>query len=148
MMLISRRMKVEDIDRVFEIETNSFTTPWSKESFHQELIENTLAEYYVLELDDYIIGYGGMWLIIDEIHITNIAIDTPFRGHGYSKTLMYALIEFGAANGYHHMTLEVRVSNDVAIALYEKIGFTGVGKRPKYYIDTGEDALVMWKEIK
>lgn len=89
MMLISRKMKVEDIDRVFEIETNSFTTPWSKESFHQELIENTLAEYYVLELDDYIIGYGGMWLIIDEIHITNIAIDTPFRGHGYSLSLIH-----------------------------------------------------------
>ena len=89
-----------------------------------------------------------MWLIMDEIHITNIAIDPPFRGKGYSKALMEALINFGQGNGYHHMTLEVRVSNHVAIALYEKIGFTSVGKRPKYYIDTGEDALVMWKEIK
>ena len=148
MMLFSRKMQVEDIDRVFEIETNSFKTPWSKESFLQELVENTLAEYYVLVLDDYIVGYGGMWLIIDEIHITNIAIDTAFRGRGYSKTLMDAIIDFGHVNGYHHMTLEVRVSNEVAIALYEKFDFVSVGKRPKYYVDTGEDALVMWKEIK
>ncbi len=148
MMLFSRKMQVEDIDRVFEIETNSFSSPWSKESFLQELVENTLAEYYVLVLDDDIVGYGGMWLILDEIHITNIAIDTAFRGRGYSKTLMDALIDFGHANGYHHMTLEVRVSNVVAIALYEKFDFVSVGKRPKYYVDTGEDALVMWKEIK
>ncbi|GAB6107687.1 ribosomal protein S18-alanine N-acetyltransferase [Fusibacter bizertensis] len=147
-MVFSRKMLVEDIDRVFEIETNAFKTPWSKESFHQELIENTLAEYFVLVLDDYIIGYGGMWLIMDEIHITNIAIDSSYRGHGYSKVLMDALIDFGRTNGYHHMTLEVRVSNHVAIALYERYAFVGVGKRPKYYIDTGEDALVMWKEIK
>lgn len=147
-MLKTRKMTIEDVDRVHEIEVQSFQTPWTKEAFHNEIVSNTLAEYIVLLYEDRIIGYGGMWLIVDEIHITNVALATDFRGKGYSKALIRALIQYGQEHQFKHMTLEVRESNHVAIALYEQFGFESVGKRPKYYIDTGEDALVMWKELK
>ena len=146
-MLKSRKMDVQDIQRVYEIEVASFKTPWSMDAFRSEIVENTLATYIVLELDDVIIGYGGMWQIMDEVHITNVAIDVPYRGKGFSKDLMHAMIEYAVTSGFKHMTLEVRVSNQTAISLYEKLGFYSVGKRPKYYIDTGEDALVMWKSL-
>jgi len=147
-MLTTRKMTLEDVDRIYEIEVQSFKTPWTKEAFHNEIVSNTLAEYIVLLYDAHIIGYGGMWLIMDEIHITNVALATDYRGKGYSKVLISALIQFGVESRFNHMTLEVRESNLVAIALYEQFGFVSVGKRPKYYIDTGEDALVMWKELK
>ena len=146
-MVKTRKMTVEDIDRVFEIESQSFKTPWSKESFYTEVKENTLATYLVLTLDEVVIGFGGMWLIMDEIHITNVAVAPEHRGQGYSKTLIYDMIKYAKEKGFQHMTLEVRVSNSVAIALYEKFGFESVGVRPKYYVDTGEDALVMWKSL-
>lgn len=146
-MVKTRKMTVEDIDRVFEIESKSFKTPWSKESFYTEVKENTLATYLVLTLDEVVIGFGGMWLIMDEIHITNVAVSPEHRGQGYSKTLINDMIKYAKEKGFQHMTLEVRVSNSVAIALYEKFGFESVGVRPKYYVDTGEDALVMWKSL-
>lgn len=146
-MVKTRKMTVEDIDRVFEIESQSFKTPWSKESFYTEVKENTLATYLVLTLDEVVIGFGGMWLIMDEIHITNVAVAPEHRGQGYSKTLFNDMIKYAKEKGFQHMTLEVRVSNSVAIALYEKFGFESVGVRPKYYVDTGEDALVMWKSL-
>ena len=142
-----RKMTVADIDRVYEIEVESFKTPWSRESIEKEVVENTLAEYFVLTLEDKVIGYGGMWLIMDELHITNVAVSKAYRGKGYSNVLIKALVDYGKENRFKHMTLEVRVSNIVAISLYEKFGFVGVGKRPKYYADSGEDALVMWKEL-
>lgn len=147
MMTEVRKMTVADIDRVYEIEVESFQTPWSRESIEKEVVENTLAEYFVLTLDDLVIGYGGMWLIMDELHITNVAVSKAYRGKGYSNVLIQALVDYGKENRFKHMTLEVRVSNHVAISLYEKFGFVGVGKRPKYYADSGEDALVMWKEL-
>lgn len=146
-MLNTRKMTLADVPRVHAIETASFQTPWSEEAFHKELTENTLAIYLVLELDGEIIGFGGMWLIMDEIHITNIAIAPEVRRKGYGDRLVEAMVNYGLENGFKHMTLEVRVGNAPAIALYEKVGFKGVGKRPKYYIDTGEDALVIWKEL-
>ena len=146
-MLTLRKMTTSDVDAVFEIEVQSFKTPWSKDAFYKEMTENTLAEYIVICEEDRIVGFGGMWLIIDEIHITNIAIAPEYRGKGYSKPLVQALIDFATERRFKHMTLEVRVSNAIAIALYEQFGFVGVGKRPKYYIDTGEDALVMCKEL-
>lgn len=146
-MVKTRKMTVEDIDRVFEIESQSFKTPWSKESFYTEVKENTLATYLVLTLDETVIGFGGMWLIMDEIHITNVAVAPEHRGQGYSKTLITDMIRYAKEKGFQHMTLEVRVSNAVAIALYEKFGFEGAGIRPKYYVDTDEDALVMWKAL-
>lgn len=142
-----RKMTLEDIDDVYAIEVSSFTTPWTKDAFYKELVENTLAAYFVVEEDDQLVAYGGMWQIMDELHITNIAVAKGSRGKGYSKVLMDGLIDYGKKYAFKHMTLEVRQSNNVAIALYEKYGFESVGIRPKYYMDTNEDALVMWKEL-
>jgi len=108
---------------------------------------NTLAAYFVVEDENQLVAYGGMWQIMDELHITNIAVDIGERGKGYSKVLMDGLIDYGKKYAFKHMTLEVRQSNKIAIALYEKYGFESVGIRPKYYMDTNEDALVMWKEL-
>jgi ribosomal-protein-alanine N-acetyltransferase len=151
-MLEIRRMCESDIDAVYAIETACFHSPWSKASFEGEL-KNTLAVYFVLvesepEFEsEQIVGYGGMWTIIDELHITNVAVLPSHRGKGYGNRLMEAMIQYGKDNGYVQMTLEVRVGNQPAIALYEKFGFVSVGTRPGYYVDTGEDACIMWKEL-
>lgn len=145
--LITRQMVLEDIEAVYTIEAVSFKTPWTRQAFKQELTENTRAVYFVVETQGEILGYGGMWMVIDELHITNVAIKPEFRGKGLSKHLMHALIDYGQKNRFSHMTLEVREHNHIAIALYEKLGFIIAGKRPKYYLDSGEDAFVMWKEL-
>lgn len=142
-----RKMTLEDIEAVYAIEVSSFTTPWTKDAFYKELVENTLAAYFIVEEDDHVVAYGGMWQIMDELHITNIAVEVEARGKGYSKVLMDGMIDYGKKYAFKHMTLEVRQNNKVAIALYEKYGFESVGIRPKYYMDTNEDALVMWKEL-
>ncbi len=144
---LTRRMVREDIDDVYAIEEASFKTPWTRQAFEQEIVSNTLAIYFVIETQGEVVGYGGMWMVVDELHITNVAIKPAFRGKGYSKHLMHALIAYGQNNRFSHMTLEVREHNQVAISLYEKLGFIIAGKRPKYYFDTGEDAFVMWKEL-
>lgn len=142
-----RVMNIADLDAVYEIEKASFQTPWTKASFEQEIVENLMAIYFVLEDLSGILAYGGMWQILDELHITNIAVKPSARGKGHGKTLVQGMIDYGIKNGYKHMTLEVRVGNQSAIKLYEVMGFVSAGIRPKYYVDTGEDALVMWKEL-
>ncbi len=142
-----RKMTKDDVDAVYEIEVATFANPWTKESIAQEVVENLMAVYMVIEVDERVIGYAGMWTVVDELHITNVAVSKAYQGLGYGKALMDALIDYGRAHGFLHMTLEVRVSNARAIKLYEAYGFIGVGTRPKYYIDNDEDALVMWKEL-
>lgn len=144
---LTRRMVHEDIDAVYAIEEASFKTPWTRNAFEDEIVKNTLAIYYVVESEGHVVGYGGMWMVMDELHITNVAIEPAHRGKGLSKKIMHALIDYGQSNRFSHMTLEVREHNQVAISLYEKLGFIIAGKRPKYYFDTGEDAFVMWKEL-
>lgn len=116
-------MKVEDIQRVHEIEKASFTTPWSKQSILKEITENKLSRYKVLTLDDYIIGYYGLWIVHDEAHVMNIAIDPDYRSQGYGTLLFENLIEMAVSEGVKRVTLEVRRSNEHAINLYEKFGF-------------------------
>lgn len=144
---IVRAMTLEDVPAVYAIECASFPSPWSEESFIQEMTENTMAKYFVVTLDEEIAAFGGMWMVFDELHVTNIAVAPLFRGRGLGHVIVEGMEQFAKQNGFAHMTLEVRVSNDRAIALYEKHGFKSVGIRPKYYIDSGEDALVMWKEF-
>lgn len=144
---IVRLMTAEDIESVYEIELKSFETPWTLEAFNKEIHENELSVYHVLELNESVIGYGGMWKIVDELHVTNFAVLPDYRGKGYAHLLMDAMEDYGVIHGFKYMTLEVRRSNAVAIALYEKHGFVGAGYRPQYYVDSGEDALVMWREL-
>jgi ribosomal-protein-alanine N-acetyltransferase len=99
----------------------------------------------VAENEGEIIGYGGMWLILDEAHITNVAVRVSSRGNGVGEKLVHFLIDEASKSGARSMTLEVREGNIAARSLYEKMGFFVEGIRPKYYQDNKEDALIMWK---
>ncbi len=138
-----RLMQLPDVDRVLEIEKGCFSVPWSRESFIHEITENKCARYLVLEADGTVVAYGGVWFILDEAHVTNIAVHPDFRGSGYGEGITRALMRQSAENGMTWMTLEVRRSNAVAQALYHKVGFTDVGYRKRYYDDNKEDALIM-----
>ncbi len=142
-----RSMQQDDIAAVCTIEREAFTTPWSEDAFRNELTHNQYAHYIVLEYDGLIVGYGGLWLIIDEAHITNVAVKSEYRGRGWGEKLMQRLKETAVFLGARRMTLEVRVSNTRAKQLYEKLGFYGVGIRKEYYTDNREDALIMWANL-
>lgn len=145
--LVFRKMTVEDIDAIGLIEQDSFSTPWTAEAFYNELTNNMFAQYMVMEYRKQVIGYAGMWIIIDEAHITNIAILTDYRGLGLGTRLMTEVQKTAIYLGAKRMTLEVRVSNDRAQHLYSKFGFVREGVRPAYYADNGEDALIMWANL-
>lgn len=142
-----REMRESDIDRILEIERESFSPPWSREAFLLELTKNILAKYIVVEVDEKVVGYGGIWLIIDEGHVTNIAVDKEYRGLGLGNKLLEGLIQLCIDRDIKHITLEVRKSNEVAKSLYKKYGFKEYGIRPRYYTDNNEDAIIMWKTI-
>lgn len=142
---IVRRMTTLDIDGVLTVEQQSFTTPWSREGFVNEM-SNELSYYLVMVEAGNIIGYAGMWLIVDEAHVTNVAILPEYRGRKLGEKLMATLLEHAKVRGATRMTLEVRASNEVAQGLYSKFGFTSQGRRRNYYTDTKEDALIMWRE--
>lgn len=144
--LTFREMSLTDIPEVCTIEGLSFPTPWSEESFRSELLYNQLAHYYVLELKGHVVAYGGLWTVAGEGHITNIAVHPVFRGRGYGRRVTELMLAAGEQLACVRFTLEVRTANRPAIALYESLGFHGVGVRPRYYQDTGEDALIMWRD--
>jgi len=139
-------MKLEDLNEVLEIEVLAFATPWSRNSFLHELIENERAFYLAAKNESgRTIGYVGMWIIFDEGHITNLAIHPQYRRQGVAHKLMNELIAFSKGNGVRYLTLEVRRTNNQAQELYQKLGFIHMGVRRKYYLDNKEDALIMWK---
>lgn len=143
---ILRDMIEDDIDDLVEIEETSFHTPWTKGSFKKEL-KNKFAKYVVVEVDKKVVAYAGVWLIVDEGHITNVAVHSDYRGLKLGNLVMEGIIKKCEENNIRAMTLEVRVTNNVARKLYEKYGFKNSGIRPEYYKDTREDALIMWKEF-
>lgn len=142
--VLFRKMTVADVNAVFEIEYSSFTLPWTKEAFHYEMTENKHAYYVLAETSDGIIGFCGLWIVMDECHVTNIAIRKEQRGKKWGEKLMLAAMTTAQENGAKTMTLEARVSNTIARNLYEKIGFKNGGIRKSYYSDNLEDAIVMW----
>lgn len=146
--LTTRFMEFRDADAVCEIEKLSFKTPWSKEAFIEELKAAERTRYVVAELGDTVVGYGGMWLIIDEAHITNIAVHPDYRGQKIGKRIVEEMIAAANSVGITSLTLEVRVTNTPAIKLYKDLDFQEAGIRKGYYSDTGEDALIMWKRQK
>lgn len=134
-----------DAKRIAEIDRLCFALPWSKEALADDIAENEKAVYIVAEEEEQIAGYAGMWITLDEAHITNVAVHPKFRKRGIGKTIMGALLRLAKRYGAVHQTLEVRVSNKAAISLYESLGFEGVGVRKNYYCDNHEDALIMWR---
>jgi len=142
-----RPMEPRDLIAVWEIEKLCFSIPWKKNAFLIEITDNRCARYFVAHTDGKVIGYGGMWLMIDEAHITNIAVHPSFRKKGVGHAILKALADESLRNDADKMTLEVRVSNREALNLYESMGFVGAGVRKRYYSDNDEDALIMWRII-
>ena len=187
MRYLIERMRLEDIPQVQAVEVQSFSAPWSAQSYEQDLQNNRLAHYVVLRetsavpaapgptaasaLPDRtsfgsrvahvfgrlrrtpalvvpdtrapVIGFAGIWMMVDEAHLVTIAVSPGQRGKGLGELLLVAMIDLGCILGASVMTLEVRVSNHVAQGLYRKYGFNNEGVRRRYYSDNGEDALIM-----
>ncbi len=140
---VIRRMRLKDVDQVAALEKAIFPRPWSRENFHRELTRNAVARYLVAEEEGRIIGYAGAWIILDESHITNIAVAEDARRRGVGRRLTGDLLALLSNLGAAYATLEVRVSNLPAQHLYQSLGFVSVGRRKRYYEDNQEDALLM-----
>jgi len=140
-------MRLADIPQVHEIERLSFSTPWPSYAFEQELTGNRLARYVVARVPDgaeeHVAGFAGIWLMVDEAHITTFSVHPRWRRQGVGRRLLLRLLELALEIGARRMTLEVRISNSAAQALYAGFGFTVTGQRRAYYTDDGEDAYVM-----
>lgn len=136
-------MTVADIPAVQAIERASFPVPWPAYALRQELETNRLAHYLVVRSGPRVVAYGGIWMMVGEAHITSFAVDPAWRRHGIGMRLMLALADVAASLGADTLTLEVRIGNEAARALYTRAGFRPVGIRPRYYADNNEDALIM-----
>ena len=144
-----RRMTIEpmvqgDLPAVLRIESQSFSTAWPPNAFANEIRDNRLAHYFVGRLDGRIVAYGGIWVILEDSHITTIAVHPDYRGRKLGEEMLLRLLDEAIAQSASWITLEVRESNAVAQRLYRKYGFTTVSTRRGYYSDNGENALVMW----
>lgn len=144
--LIVREAEIKDISRMAELDRQCFAMPWSEEDFRKEIEENPRAFYIVAEADEQVVGYAGLWVIPDEGHITNVAVCPLHRGKKIGTAIISTLIETCELSGIKEFTLEVRKSNVAAIKLYENHGFKEAGLRKGYYLDNGEDALIMWRK--
>jgi ribosomal-protein-alanine N-acetyltransferase len=155
-------MMVADVDQVMVIEHASFTAPWSARAYRYEIVQNEHSTMLVVRPKHLsakwpasllsrlrstkpvpILGYGGFWMLVDDIHISTIAVDPRWRGRGLGELLLLSLLERGAELGARRATLEVRVSNLAAQALYHKYGFRTVARQNRYYADNDEDAYIM-----
>ncbi len=143
MEIIFRKMTPADADAVSEIEIKSFALPWKRDTFF-EVVQRKNTVYIVGEFDKKIIAYAGAWLSFNEAEVMSVAVLAEFRGRGIGKKLFGELLKLCKERGANAVTLEVRPSNVAAIKIYESFGLKSVGRRPKYYIDNGEDALIMW----
>jgi ribosomal-protein-alanine N-acetyltransferase len=132
----------QDLDMVMQIEEASFSKPWSRNMFVGEINKNKYA-YYITAKDSwgYLMGYAGVWIVLDEAHITTIAVQPLFRKNGIGNLLLEHLLQKASRDDVQKVFLEVRDSNIQARSIYERLGFTVISKRKKYYHD--EDALVM-----
>lgn len=140
------RMVQEDADGVARVEAACMPVPWSRQSFWEEASHSDA--YYLIardvDRDNLIVAYAGCWVLVNEGHITNVAVDPDYQGQGLGRRLMNELTSRVKALGVDSMTLEVRPSNTVAINLYTSLGFRSVGQRPKYYTNPVEAAEIMW----
>jgi [ribosomal protein S18]-alanine N-acetyltransferase len=140
------KMNSSHLESLIELERQCFSIPWTKKMFTEEL-ENQRTFYCVAVYDDKVIGYAGMWVVLDEGQITNIAVHPSFRRRKIASYFLLTLIQYAKENGACQLTLEVRESNVLARLLYEKHGFYRVGTRRAYYQDNGEDACILLKNL-
>lgn len=141
-----RPMKLSDISDILVIETLAFSVPWTEADFFAE-IDNPRAHYLVYEDKGELIGYAGYWQVLEEGHITNIAIKPSHQGRGNGKKLIEAMVNNARIIGIEQMTLEVRESNVNALKAYSSVGFHIEGRRSQYYTNPNEDALIMWLSL-
>lgn len=142
--LYIRPMEEKDVDAVSRLEEETFSMPWSRSAF-LNMITKADAAYYVAELDGVIVGGCGVLMAAGEGNITNVAVTESVRGQGVGTKMLRHLIGEGEKQGLTAFTLEVRVSNEAAIHMYEKLGFRSEGIRPNFYEKPAEDAMIMWK---
>jgi ribosomal-protein-alanine N-acetyltransferase len=154
-------MRESDVNTVQEIEREIFATPWPRNAYYRELASRSSAHYVVLrqegldarppevksaDFDPTIVGYGGMWRMYDEAHVTTIGVRHDLQHHGYGRILFAGLVQAAYDMGAKWVTLEVRTSNDNAMRMYDGFAFKVIGRRKGYYTDNGEDAIVMWSD--
>jgi ribosomal-protein-alanine N-acetyltransferase len=137
-------MRTRDLRGVLRIEEAVFPHPWSHRLFVEELSQRRSRAYRAAWVGKTIVGFAGQMFIDDESHVNNIAVDPGWQGRGLGAAILADLVRTGLAHGARHLTLEVRVGNDPAIALYRRFGMAPVGVRPNYYPESGDDALIMW----
>jgi ribosomal-protein-alanine N-acetyltransferase len=138
-------MRYADVEAVAQIERRNYPTPWNPNAYYTEL-SNRSAAYFVARCDAQVVGYGGMWVIMDEAHITTLAVDPDYRGKKIGERLLIAMLEEAIFRGGDRATLEVRENNRVAQNLYRKYGFREAAIRKNYYSDNSENAVVMWAD--
>jgi len=141
--IMIERMQSSDVEEVAELDKKCFPTPWSVSAYATE-VQNLSAYYVVARAEGSILGFAGMWLIMDEAHITTLGVDPECRGRKIGERMLVELLDEAFHRGARRATLEVRKQNTVAQKLYEKYGFQTVAVRKAYYADNNEDALVMW----
>jgi len=144
--MVIEDMTIDDVAGVQDVERSSFPLPWPANAFRHELTQNKNARYIVAREGDKIVGYAGLWLMVDEAHITTFAVLPEHRRRRIGERLLQRLFDIADEMGAEWLTLEVRVSNIGAQRLYEKYGFRRAGVRRRYYSDNNEDALIMWTD--
>ena len=145
-MIEIRRMKLEDVPEVVEIDRSSFTLPWTERSFKYEVHENHAARCWVTTMDGQVVAMMVLWIIVDEAHIATIATHPHFRRRGFARRMLVNALVAAHEEGMKKALLEVRARHVVAQKIYCDIGFVEVGRRPMYYRDNGEDAVLMTME--
>ena len=144
--MIIRKMRSSDVAAIAELEKRCFSDPWSADSIASELV-NPLSYWLVAEVDGQVAGYVGSQSVLDAADMMNIAVSPDYRRRGIAKALVNELTAYLSKNNVIALLLEVRVSNEPAITLYEKMGFQQVGRRPNYYRNPREDALILRKGL-
>ena len=147
-LVVVEPMRAGDLNAVIEVERAAYERGWPQTAFERELQHNAMARYLVLRAgeDGRILAFGGLWLMVGEAHIVTVAVRPEWQRRALGRALVHGLVELAAASGMESATLEVRVSNEAARALYREYGFYEVGSRKRYYSDNHEDAVIMTTE--
>ena len=145
--IVIRPMEIDDLEKVLEIEKQSFPVPWTYDLFFNELTRNRYARYFVLEKDNEVVGYLGLWHKGTSFHITNIAITKNLRRKGYGEKLLKFIEKIAVTYRIKKISLEVRRSNCIAQEMYRKYGYKVIRSLRNYYQEEKEDALIMEKKL-
>ena len=143
-----REMLLADIPAILEIDQASFPTPWTEEVYRHELTNNEYAKYFVVDTEEEIVGYIGLWIVLEDAQVTNIAIRPNYRGYKIGEKLFGFAVSYLMEAEVQRLSLEVRESNKIAQNMYRKFGLVAGGLRKNYYKDNGEDALLMWVNLR